>query len=623
MIVDGRIVSFDAYNIGGNNYFKLRDLAYTLNGSIKQFGVGWDAENNAISLTSGRRYLANGSEMASGSVGARTPTPTRSTIFLNNKEVQFTAYNIDGNNYFKLRDIGQALNFSVEWDGERNTIVVDTSRRYYDESGATSYSGSYFGAAQGSAKMLDGRSLLVSIFISRSGASWSGENVSSSLRRMGVAAEWMESESRRYGRNAELIYDFSVNPDLRYNMTYDGEFYEFPNENLTYYEDEEDLKGTTNKAVDDFIEANIPYLALADKYQTDSIAYVVFIDYGSESRSYAYQFSIGGSSDRYHEKTFIMGTSIAASIIGHELLHLFGGTDFYVEGPYMGVSAEMVRYAADTYPLDVFVASRSYDAERNVLMDSIPEKQASPLTAYRLGWLNDLPELRQFPEFEYYPPGAVMNRLLETNGVSTWTYSQGRTYTGNFSFGIREGQGRMDYEDGEIYEGNWVNGQRSGQGVFTWPNGSRYEGAWVNGERSGHGIMTTADGQIYDGNWENDNRSGHGVMTWQSGQRYEGNWAENQYSGHGVMLYASGDTYTGNWSEGLRSGHGVYAFSNGNIYDGNWEGGSYSGQGTFTWPDGRVFEGAWAEGARSGYGVLTYPDGRVQAGVWDGNDFRG
>ena len=56
VLVDDKNVAFDAYNIADNNYFKLRDLAYTLSGSAKQFEVGWDGANNAISLTSGQPY---------------------------------------------------------------------------------------------------------------------------------------------------------------------------------------------------------------------------------------------------------------------------------------------------------------------------------------------------------------------------------------------------------------------------------------------------------------------------------------------------------------------------------------------------------------------------------------
>jgi len=130
VLVNGANVAFDAYNINGNNYFKLRDLAYVLNGTQKQFEVGWDGPANAISLTSGLPYTVVSGEMQGKGAGAKTPAPTDSKILLDGAEVCFTAYYIEGNNYFKLRDIGAAFDFGVEWDGAQNTIVIDTSKSY-------------------------------------------------------------------------------------------------------------------------------------------------------------------------------------------------------------------------------------------------------------------------------------------------------------------------------------------------------------------------------------------------------------------------------------------------------------------------------------------------------------
>jgi hypothetical protein len=130
ILVDGKSVAFDAYNIGGNNYFKLRDLAYTLSGTEKRFEVDWDGVNIAIVLTSGKPYTSVGGEMTGKGAGDKTPLPTTSKITLNGKNVNFTAYNIDDNNYFKLRDIGQAFDFGVDWDGANNTIIIDTSKGY-------------------------------------------------------------------------------------------------------------------------------------------------------------------------------------------------------------------------------------------------------------------------------------------------------------------------------------------------------------------------------------------------------------------------------------------------------------------------------------------------------------
>ena len=133
VLVNGSNVAFDAYLIEGNNYFKLRDLAFILNGTEKQFEVSWDEDANAISLTSGEPYVAMGGEMESKGGDAKTPAPTDSKILLNGTEVALTAYNIDGNNYFKLRDVGAAIGFAVEWDGENNTIKIDTSKGYTAE----------------------------------------------------------------------------------------------------------------------------------------------------------------------------------------------------------------------------------------------------------------------------------------------------------------------------------------------------------------------------------------------------------------------------------------------------------------------------------------------------------
>jgi len=133
VLVNGESVAFDAYLIEDNNYFKLRDLAFILNGTEKQFNVGWDGAANAITLTSGQPYTAVGGEMEGKGSGALTPVPTSAKIIKDGAEISFTAYNIGNNNFFRLRDIGAAFDFGVDWDGARNTIVIDTSKGYTPE----------------------------------------------------------------------------------------------------------------------------------------------------------------------------------------------------------------------------------------------------------------------------------------------------------------------------------------------------------------------------------------------------------------------------------------------------------------------------------------------------------
>jgi len=128
--VNGKEVEFDAYNIADNNYFKLRDIAYTLNGTEKQFGVEWDATNKAINLKSTTAYNLAGGEMAKSDGVSKNGTLSMAKIYKDGSDVDLKAYTINDNNYFKLRDLGKAFDIGVYWDGARNTIVIDTTMGY-------------------------------------------------------------------------------------------------------------------------------------------------------------------------------------------------------------------------------------------------------------------------------------------------------------------------------------------------------------------------------------------------------------------------------------------------------------------------------------------------------------
>lgn len=62
-----------------------------------------------------------------------TAEPSWSPIYVDGQQVQMTAYNIGGNNYVKLRDIGQAVGFNVYY---RDGIQVDSSAPYTGEAPA-------------------------------------------------------------------------------------------------------------------------------------------------------------------------------------------------------------------------------------------------------------------------------------------------------------------------------------------------------------------------------------------------------------------------------------------------------------------------------------------------------
>lgn len=123
--VNGEAKAFEAYNINDNNYFKLRDIAYVLNGTDASFSVGWDGAANSIALEKGGVYAPTGSEMKiSGTKNIKDAVASNSSILIDGVKAALKAYNINGNNYFKLRDLGNALGFNVGWDNASQTISI-------------------------------------------------------------------------------------------------------------------------------------------------------------------------------------------------------------------------------------------------------------------------------------------------------------------------------------------------------------------------------------------------------------------------------------------------------------------------------------------------------------------
>ena len=124
--VNGELKDVEKYNIDGENYFKLRDIAYLLNGTSAQFAVYWNADSNSVGIYSGRSYEANGSELVIGADRSATAVRSPQTIEINYYSPRISVFNLGGNNFFKLRDLGEALGFQVDYDEATNTAVVTT-----------------------------------------------------------------------------------------------------------------------------------------------------------------------------------------------------------------------------------------------------------------------------------------------------------------------------------------------------------------------------------------------------------------------------------------------------------------------------------------------------------------
>ncbi|MDR2421174.1 MAG: hypothetical protein LBD49_03595 [Oscillospiraceae bacterium] len=129
--VDGIETRIGAYNIGGANYLKARDVAAALRGTAKRFSVSFNPGTMTVEADSGREYVPIGGEL-SGVGAAGSVSPSTHGVTLDGARLYLRGYNIDGANYYMLRDFLKALDVSVAHDSASDSVTIDTSKGYAD-----------------------------------------------------------------------------------------------------------------------------------------------------------------------------------------------------------------------------------------------------------------------------------------------------------------------------------------------------------------------------------------------------------------------------------------------------------------------------------------------------------
>ena len=70
---------------------------------------------------------------AAQAVESLKATLSTNRVLVDGQEVRLTAYNINGSNYVRLRDIGKAVGFEVYWDSENGCVQVESGKPYTGE----------------------------------------------------------------------------------------------------------------------------------------------------------------------------------------------------------------------------------------------------------------------------------------------------------------------------------------------------------------------------------------------------------------------------------------------------------------------------------------------------------
>ena len=75
---------------------------------------------------------------AAQAVESLKATLSTNRVLVDGQEVRLTAYNINGNNYVMLRDVGRAVDFNVYWDSDAKCVQVESKKPYTGEAPVTS-----------------------------------------------------------------------------------------------------------------------------------------------------------------------------------------------------------------------------------------------------------------------------------------------------------------------------------------------------------------------------------------------------------------------------------------------------------------------------------------------------
>lgn len=117
-----------AYTVAGNTYVRARDFA-----AATGCGLTYDPETASIHLNAGEPYDPAGEVTPPAGGASVQASPTTQAVYINSVRTAVQGYRIAGYNYFRLRDLGRALGWSVVYNGAQGRVEVHPERPYFEK----------------------------------------------------------------------------------------------------------------------------------------------------------------------------------------------------------------------------------------------------------------------------------------------------------------------------------------------------------------------------------------------------------------------------------------------------------------------------------------------------------
>lgn len=137
LIVNGEKKDVVSYRIGNEDYFSIFDIAKLVQDTPMCFDVKYHPQTKSYTIVLG---TTPSEERDLIDKIVENPTATETTqllsVFCDLELVFPKSYEIEGNHYFSINDIGRIINFNVEYSEDGKSVYINTDALYTETSGS-------------------------------------------------------------------------------------------------------------------------------------------------------------------------------------------------------------------------------------------------------------------------------------------------------------------------------------------------------------------------------------------------------------------------------------------------------------------------------------------------------